>query len=596
MAAPPEVYDGLQNLSGGMNAQPEPIDVPANQVARAINAAFRRGRVGNRPAFRGINLHFNSQTAQNQWNGGNIQAVGYYAFPGAKEWIIVSIGGKILRLEVQTDGTFTVTSILPDGDPGNDPLAARAYMCQSDRWFIIQDGINPPLLLDGLTVRRASTAPGNYVTDPPTYAEMPIGTFMAYGYGRTWVCTGTREYKASDLIGERGAADGSEVITFQDQTYLAENSSFLLPTKFGPVAGMAFVNQQDTATGQGPLIVFGRNGAEAVNASLPREQWQTTQIQVEALTNIGAQGDGSIVQVNGDLFFRAADGYRSYKQARSEQGSWGSLPMSTAVRTYTDQEDTSQLFYGSAIFFNNRLITTCTPQHYQNYVIHNGLLALDFDPISTALGVSTQPPAWDGYWIPPRPTAKLLSGMFLGNARAFSISTSIFYNTNGTINYVVNGLDEIQEGERFDDSTSSPPLPITTTIWTKAFTFTAPFQEKELVRVEAFQTDICKATAIAVSYRNNGNPDWQPLTMGTPNKTGPNIITKSYIVAVGQGPVYVVDNRSSFPEVSANVSDTRLNRRFYWVQLQIVLTGSQTLQQLRVVARPLSQNERGGVT
>jgi hypothetical protein len=609
MATPDKfLYDGDGSLLGGMNQALAPSLVPGGQCWNAINVAFRGGKPINRPGFIAQNLSFTQTLAadgtvmataaqvQAAFTTGKFQGASFYR-DGKYEFFFASIGGRLYRLEPGAAG-FQVIDMTPDA--GNDPTIDIVYFCQCNNILVLQDGQSAPIFVRGANVYRQ-----DFAKHPN---QMPIGTFMAYGYGQTVLCIGGGNYVVSDLLGEEPNAP----ITFNDNHYLATNANFSLPTHFGNVTGIAFASQQDTTTGQGPCLIFGQHGIETLNISLPRGQWQTSQIQVQALTSNGCLGHRSIVGVNGDLWFRSDDGWRSYRQARAQQSGDNQVPQSIPVRPYTDNELPEQLNYASAISINNRLIVTCNPQRSNGGCAHSGLLSLDFDNLTSGLSGAGVAPAWDGYWN-GIPAAQLITASFGGHKRAYIFTTAITFNANGSSN-IANGLSEIVETASndvtgFDGSGNQIIVPITSTVETRALNCSpslglasmgymgsmAPWIEKLLTFCEVFEQERIGNTTLNVFFRNDGNFNYSPMVLAGSNETAPIGITLGPGTAISGGvPLYTARNRSYVPADTATGADTRLDRRFYELQAKIVWTGEMQIHRFRIAGTMIPSSRVGG--
>src|SRR6185437_3890781 len=138
------------------------------------------------------------------------------------------------------------------------------------------------------------------------------------------------------------------LIQFTERNFLAGGFDAAIPFQQGVATGAVFFPQLDTSTGNGQLMVFAERGASAFFLSLPRELWQTSQFQILALLTTGLRGHRSVSVVNEDLWFRSEDGYRSYRQARSEAAGWAHIPLSTNVRQFMDVDNERLLKYGSS--------------------------------------------------------------------------------------------------------------------------------------------------------------------------------------------------------------------------------------------------------
>jgi len=202
--------------------------------------------------------------------------------------------------------------------------------------------------------------------------EVPVGTLMCYGQGRLFVASPDfTEFLAGDLV--YGDVDNSvaNLLRFTETTYLSEGGAFKLPTPAGRITGMRFVSFQDTSTGQGDLVVYGEHGAGSFDVSIERTLWKSSGIQKVLFTNIGCTSDDSIVDFNGDQFFRSLDGERSYRMARADAFSYGQTPVSAEVSKVLDRDDPAILDHISGINFDNRLLFTCAPSQspHQNSIL-----------------------------------------------------------------------------------------------------------------------------------------------------------------------------------------------------------------------------------
>jgi hypothetical protein len=154
---------------------------------------------------------------------------------------------------------------------------------------------------------------------------------------------------------------------------------------------MIFFPQLDTSTGNGQLMVFAERGSASFFLSLPREEWKTSTFQILSLLTTGLRGHRSIAVVNEDLWFRGDDGVRAYRQARSEQGGWAHIPLSTNVRQYLENDSGGMLKFCSAIYFDNRILVTTSPVWNQGRPYHSGMVVVDFDIISSFGGTVQAP-------------------------------------------------------------------------------------------------------------------------------------------------------------------------------------------------------------
>jgi hypothetical protein len=474
------VFDGWISLEGGVDGGRAADMLEPNQVAGAINMSFRGGTVSTRPGFRKLeeefpaiwveslqratpdrqhwcyNAPFKSelldrirgeyagmdevfiepndpppgyfvqpefvgQNSEYVYKHGKFQCAHAYSPHYGEDCIMAMIGGRLFKI-IPKVNTSKVTEIIIDDDPRklrNMERFPMAYMCQADKWLIVQDGISAPIIYDGSKARRSKTS------GLPEEVEIPVGTITAYGMGRIVTIVNDRDVAFGDLQGSHDLPDPSDsLILFTERNFLTEGFDAAIPFQQGVVTGMMFIPQLDSSTGNGQLMVFAERGATSFFLSLDRELWKTSTFQVLSLLTTGMRGHRSISVVNEDLWFRSDDGMRSYRQARSEPSGWAHIPLSTNVRQYLENDSEFLLKYCSAMYFDNRILVTTSPMWFNGRPIHWGMVVVDFDIISAFGGTATQPqaskPAWEGEWISPNfLPSQIFTGTFNGMTRAF---------------------------------------------------------------------------------------------------------------------------------------------------------------------------------
>lgn len=377
------LLDGWSTLIGGMDAERRPRLIGPNQYSSGINITTRGGWPMTRPAWTYKTLIFendeNEEWFKTQIFQGGImyQYVGFNQTLGqANEVFVCSVGGRIWKID---KCSFVVEEITPGGRAGrNSRCKSIAYFCQAEQFLVIQDGEKRPIIWDGGTAFRSRDG------------QVPVGTIMAYGQGRIWLVRGP-QILAGDLVGSYPNA----VIGFTELSFLATNGIIYPSSLVGNMTGLQFIPQQDTATGIGTLLVIGENGIASIFAEKERSQWVTGIARV-TLINIGGTGHRAVVGINGDIWFEAKDGWRSYRHARGEVDKWYQLPMSEEVGIYTQTSAPNLKPYTSGIFFDNRLLATTDPIWQNGRCSSRGMLALDFNALSS-FGEATKP-AWDGLW------------------------------------------------------------------------------------------------------------------------------------------------------------------------------------------------------
>lgn len=539
--------DGQASFFGGANYGTLPTLISADQYWTGVNVDPRGGGLRTRPGWVKRGLIYPNETAENQFITGNPQGMKFYQSAG-KGYLISSIDGRIFPIDV------TDNFRLQDATPATGPNARdepKAYMQQAGDYFVIQDGSSKPILLNGLTPSRA------------TDSQVPVGTAMAEGWGRLWVANGN-QFIAGDI--DDG---GAGIITFTDQDYLTGGGAFKLPTFMGQLNGMAFIPLQDTATGQGQLLVGGDFGVASINGGIPRDQWQTVQLQQVALLDIGWVGQDSNALLNGDIFYRSYDGIRSYRMARAQQGINGNTPQSNEVHPYVASDTQQYLKYGSAVYFDGRILMTTAPVFSGTYCSHKGLLVLDSEPQTSIR--EKLPPMWDGLWDGLN-IVQITKGIFNKQERCFALVRQIDSEIYGKVNAVDGDEITVQNPENFEvdeiymiqnagyykvtditgsvltiepirtadsiqvdssitggeynevwELTKDSPFdvsdgvnhPINCKLWTKSFTHTNPMALKELSFGEIWVDDVVGEVSWSVKFRPDQYPCMFDWTEGT---------------------------------------------------------------------------------
>lgn len=223
--------------------------------------------------------------------------------------------------------------------------------------------------------------------------QLPPGRMGAYGMGRNWECLPDgKQFVASDIVGSSSGTQAENyrdaVLNVTENIFLAGGGNFTVPGSVGDIMAMRFVATLDASLGQGALQIVTPTTIFSCNAPVDRTTWQdmTNPILTESLISNGGKGQNSTVLANGDLLFRSIDGIRSLILARRDFDTWGNTPVSFEVDDILSQDDPGLLRYGSAIVFDNRLLmTTHAIQHAQG-VYWQGLVPLNFDPVSSLRG------------------------------------------------------------------------------------------------------------------------------------------------------------------------------------------------------------------
>lgn len=478
--------DGFITLERGVDGGKSPSLLPRNQLSSAVNVTMRGGFAKTRPAFNNISLNFSAETSQEaaemkaRFESGLFQGASAY-LRGGTSYLVCSISGYIYRIDPRTGEVNDITPSSANGvaDPNSSRIRV-AYFQQAEQYLIIQDGRNRSIIFDGANSRRSNIGS----------SEVPTGTAMAYGGGRLWVARG-REFVAGDIVG-----GPTSVIEFTENTYINEGGAFAVPLDTGDITAMKFMNQPDTSLGQGELLVHTANAIFAVNVPTDRDSWKNVEyptVRIVAI-NYGSVSDRSCVLVNSDMFYRSPDGVRSYVSSRREWQQYGQIPVSREVNpfiipdTQFDARETS-----SSVLFDNRLLTTVTPQRHDNGTYYKGLVVLDFDLVGGT--GDKMPPAWEGLWTGLN-FLQLINTEVNYEDRCFA-----FHLNTGSCGIE---LWELTRSGRKDNGTTD----IAAFIESSSFSFENPFEMKSLEYGEMFVDDLRGDVSFDIKYKPNQYPAW----------------------------------------------------------------------------------------
>ena len=309
------------------------------------------------------------------------------------------------------------------------------------------------------------------------------------------------------VIRANAGAD-TDLLRFTETTYLSEGGSFQFPSEMGRINGMLFMPISDTATGQGDLLVFGETGVVSFAVSIPRDSWKNTPgFQRITFSKIGSVAEKFLIPINNDIYFRASDGVRSYRNARADQESTGETSFSTPVDVILDFDTEYMYEATSAVYFDNRLIFTVGPtQNYKNVgenpipvvpITHRGFGVFDFN--SMARPDSEFSPIWDGLWTGLN-TTQLIAGQINRTPRCFAFTVNPATSENE--------LWELYPWALYDYTLTSSGERIQSAVETRGYDFGTPWNLKKLIRMDLWISNFEGNTTMNVWYRPDGSSCW----------------------------------------------------------------------------------------
>lgn len=527
---------------GGVNTDLDPFLLQPTQLSNAENVTLRGGFPASRPGFIRHLLTFSDSGLRDWWASRVWQGAATYNASQSDNFHLVIVGGRLFKVDPanaysvsevtpqqQTptvaasisppvggsvswlvadasdiliglpvtilDGQYMVTGKLnnlvtfqnlsaiagvavPIGTPviylePNPSTMPQTWFEQAEEFMIVQDGQSPPIIFDGNTARRAG---GD---------EVLVGKMMKYHRRRLWVARNKNLVTAGDI-----AAIGNDANLLKFTEYLVIQGGGSIRVD-GEITAMVTMPALDASLGQGPLQVITENGFTSINLPTNRDVWGTSQFETVSLENAGATGQYSVVVVNGDPWYRATDGLRSFIVARRYFGMPSNTSMSVEMRKVMDDDTQDLLQYCSAVLFDKRLLFTVRPRRLHFNAYWNGIVSLDFNPQSSM--AVKRPPIFDGQWTGIHPY-QLLTGKFQGRDRCFA-----YTNEPDGI-----GLWEISKNEPFDGDGGR----ISSWLEYPALKFQTPMRRKKLQGTKIWVADVIGIVDYILRFRPDDAACW----------------------------------------------------------------------------------------
>jgi hypothetical protein len=562
MPAEGSVFDGFTSIIA-QDADTHPSYLPESVVSESVNRTFRGGINRTRPSIRNIAIKAGenqSETIVNDIENGNFQgAYPYRAVKyGSSDGILISVSGVIYFLKI-TNNFATAYKIIE----GNDPGMMHTWFVQAEDRVYIQNGYQNAIAWDGVlgTIGASQITNNDYceivsigstdftligaasntvgvkftaiITDTqrgtgtgtvklpayrlnPYQKKMPIGTIMEYAFGRVFVSDRFNQIYASDIIYGGGFTDTKNTENFTEIGYWAEGGAFSTPAMMGNITGMKAMPELGyNLRGQGQLVVLTGAGAFSMDVSLPRSQWNTSNIQRISLLGRGCTSP-YLALVNSELWFRSHDGWAFYSNTQSEFNRYFSLrKLSRDVNKWVSNDTPWLKQFASTMFFDNYLISTVAPQTYRAEGVkglnryHRGMVVLDLDQSSTPAPDAQLQFRWNGLWTGIRPT-QLLTALIQGEKRGFGFSFDAD-NKNRLYEFTIaqgddygpNGTRQIESfftTGRYDFNRSGA---------------TNKFLRKKITGGEMWMSEIKGEVDSYVDFRADSNPCWSELKVPT---------------------------------------------------------------------------------
>lgn len=557
--------DGIRSTERGVNSGQGAETIGRQNLSFLVNGSVRGGYPFPRPGYKKLELEYEGNESLQD---GLFQTAAYFKPRGGTPCLVASISGRLYRFDVASY-TKTVRDISPQITIGgipqfdyNSAQVRQAWMLQAEDWLIVQNALQKPIFYDGISSRRAGDG------------EMPVGAMMEYTLGRVGVVLPDRlSFTFGDLVyGPTGTPayehrDG--ILKYTENVFFNEGGEFAVPMTAGQINAIRNVAILDTSTGQGPVQVFTERAVFSLNLPVDRTTWKDLEFpaQTASLIGNGALSHDGTVNINGDIWYRAKDGIRSFIVARRQFGEWGNVPMSREMNRVLEADDQRLLGYSNAILFNNRLLMTCSPANsFLHGTYHRGLIALDFDIVSSMS--NRLPPAYDGLWTGIR-ILKLVSGDFDGVDRAFAFVLS----SQDKIE-----LWEITANDIFDNLSRRIEM------FYETPAFFDGLELRQLSYGEMFVDQLTGRVDFDVKFRPDQYPDWKDWHSWSECANYQDCTLTNCADPGNYQPQYRARMRLPTPADTCITEDNRPARRAYNFQARVAVTGSARVKMLKLHA------------
>lgn len=487
------IPDGANNFTGGQDASKLPDRIPNNSYASGINLTTSYGTLGPRWPFAKINLQFNDQfftlpnlqkrSYRDIFLSGNFQACIPYSIAG-NPYILYVVAGIVFLINPVTGDVLPLE--LPDGTT-LDETSTRLNWEAADKYIVIHDFPNFPVIVQGSSIRRAN----------PALFEVPISVMGTYNQNRLFIANNGLEFTAGDPTGNLATPEAP--ITFEEieapqAPYIGQ--IFALPSVVGStkITAMTFLTLNDTSTGIGPLIVATPNVMFSFQSQIPRASWQNSQFGSCYVNDSGIVGQRAHVNVGADLFYLSADGFiRSANMSRSEQGRWSKAPISNEIKDWLKFQSPDLMQYTAFSYYGNKIFVTVNPYRVKALTqnknltfdyVHAGMCVMELDNVSTL--TQSANPVWAGLWTGIRPMdfASVNQRMFVAA------------KDKGT----ENSLWEVRPDLTYDQADGQIRF-IRSKIYTRQHVFGNPFQNKDIHSLDLGLTNLSGDIEIDVDYK-----------------------------------------------------------------------------------------------
>lgn len=469
----------------------------------------------------------------------------------------VAIGNTTVSFPNPPDnGTVDITLDTP-----YTGAAGQVVWIADDQYTIESLGGGSPsttLYLQNLT--DTSVAPYTNPSDVLSIPELPPGRMGAYGIGHVALnLIDGHSYIYGDVV---GGPSGTPIYDYRDAVlkttendFLAGGGSFRIPNTGELITSFTIAPVLDASYGQGPLQIGTPISVYTCDIPTSPQAFEdlTNPILTQALIGKGPVSQNGTIIANSDTLYRSGLGFDSLIYGRRDfQTGWGNTPISTEVNRSIEGEDKSLISFTSAATFDNRLLATVQMASSSRGVYSQGIVALNFDPVSSLRGKA--PSIWEGEWEDGN-VMQYVTGNFSGVERCFQFA----FNPE-TLQIEIWEQLRSDSADKFDNGTDRITWSIETPCIFHPDKRSADLPIVRLANGKIHLDEVSGTVDVAVQYRPDYSAtwvDWHSFTVSSATPDG-------YKTPIGLGEPRV---NSCAPE------NNRPSRSGRFFQLKITVTG-----------------------
>lgn len=224
-----DLYDALFAFDAGVNEGISPLLLQTNQLHKALNVTVRETFAHPRPYFRKMALSY-AGNIQNSVEKPKFQGACYYKPDSGLESLMAAIAGRLFAFSV--NGNNLTVYDVTGGAGGQSPVATQAWLWQTEKWVVFNDGVSLPIFWASI----GGSARSNYGI--PSSSSDTVATAFTIP-----IVNGTVNITLSNTGGVDASINVGTILTVQ-------NAGQFLVTDISGSPTFATVNQNASSTGR----------------------------------------------------------------------------------------------------------------------------------------------------------------------------------------------------------------------------------------------------------------------------------------------------------------------------------------------------------